>query len=412
LAAAPLNLGFEGSISSRPTLKLQGMLAADSESLRDAVNWAAAIPSPAGGFGRFALKARTDLVGGNLSLSALNIELDGNKGEGALSLLGDGRGTLQGTLDLETLDLTPYLSTLRLVADNDWERRPLALDDLSSIAFDLRLSAGAVKIGSAKLGHTAVTTNLEDGHLSVVVGESQAFGGTVSGSFGLAKTAAGGAARAHLQFLDVDLDQSLGELFGFRHVEGPGTFTVAFEGSGTSVYALTQNLNGTATLSGENGVISGIDVEQLLRRLERNPLAGRGDLRNGKMPYDSLSMSLKVTQGTARIEELRVEAPTVRLSLAGAASIPSRDFDLRGTASLLASATRDGAGDFELPFLVQGPWSEPLIWPDAQALIRRSGAAAPLLDAVRNRLMRERPAETQTGPVPPPVVAPANSPIQ
>jgi AsmA protein len=158
-------------------------------------------------------------------------------------------------------------------------------------------------------------------------------------------------------------------------------------------------------------VIAGIDIEQLLRRLERNPLAGRGDLRNGKMPYDSLSMSLRVTQGAARLEELRVEAPAVRLRIAGSASIPSRDFDLRGTASLLASATRDGAKDFELPFLVQGPWSEPLIWPDAQALIRRSGAAAPLLDAVRNRLMREHPTEVQTGPAPQ-LAAPANSPLQ
>src|SRR5262249_58893353 len=113
------------------------------------------------------------------------------------------------------------------------------------------------------------------------------------------------------------------------------------------------------------------------------------------------------------------------LAVAGSASIPSRDFDLRGTASLLAAATRDGARDFELPFLVQGPWSEPLIWPDAQALIKRSGAAAPLLDAVRNRLMRERPAQetqrethtqtqpgvqTQTGTETPLTAAPAASP--
>jgi AsmA protein len=214
-----------------------------------------------------------------------------------------------------------------------------------------------------------------------------------------------------LQFSDVDLDQPLGDFFGFHHVEGKGAFAVAFDGSGASVYALMQNLNGTARLTGDNGVIAGLDIEQLLRRLERNPLAGRGDLRNGKMPYDSLSMSLKVTQGTARLEELHVDAPAVRLSVAGSASIPSRDFDLRGTASLLASATRDGARDFELPFLVQGPWSEPLIWPDAQALIQRSGAAAPLLDAVRNRLMRDRPAEGQIGPAPK-LAAPANSPLE
>src|SRR5262249_11066788 len=157
--------------------------------------------------------------------------------------------------------------------------------------------------GHIRLGRTAITANLQNGDLSVIVGESQAFGGTVNGSLGLANSPVGATARAHLQFSDVDLDQSLGDLFGFHHVEGKGAFAVAFGGSGASVYALMQNLNGTARLTSDNGVIAGLDIEQVLRRLERNPLAGRGDLRNGKMPYDSLSMSLKVTQGTARLEE-------------------------------------------------------------------------------------------------------------
>ena len=44
---------------------------------------------------------------------------------------------------------------------------------------------------------------------------------------------------------------------------------------------------------------------------------------------------------------------------------------------------------FELPFVVQGRWDDPIMLPDAQSLIRRSGAAAPLLDAVRDRKARD-----------------------
>ena len=39
--------------------------------------------------------------------------------------------------------------------------------------------------------------------------------------------------------------------------------------------------------------------------------------------------------------------------------------------------------------MVQGPWDDPIMLPDAQSLIRRSGAAAPLLDAVRDRKTRD-----------------------
>jgi AsmA protein len=72
----------------------------------------------------------------------------------------------------------------------------------------------------------------------------------------------------------------------------------------------------------------------------------------------------------------------VRVAVAGSASIPARDLDLTGTAILLSPNTNTG---FELPFVVQGSWDDPVVLPDAQSLIRRSGAAAPLLNAVRNR---------------------------
>jgi AsmA protein len=51
--------------------------------------------------------------------------------------------------------------------------------------------------------------------------------------------------------------------------------------------------------------------------------------------------------------------------------------------------TSDSAPGFELPFVVQGRWDDPILLPDAQSLIRRSGAAAPLLDAVRDRKTRD-----------------------
>jgi AsmA protein len=39
--------------------------------------------------------------------------------------------------------------------------------------------------------------------------------------------------------------------------------------------------------------------------------------------------------------------------------------------------------------VVQGPWDDPLIFPDPESLIRRSPASAPLLDAVKDRKTRD-----------------------
>src|SRR6202007_2046203 len=81
-----------------------------------------------------------------------------------------------------------------------------------------------------------------------------------------------------------------------------------------------------------------------------------------------------------------LDGTAIRLGIVGSASIPSRDLDLKGTASLIrAGATADTPADFELPFVVQGPWDDPVMLPDTELLLRRSGAAAPLFEQLRSK---------------------------
>ena len=390
VAGSPLKAAFEGSISVKPTLKIEGTLAADAASLREALIWAGQQPLPGGGFGHFALKAQTNVVGGTIGLSNVNVELDGNSAEGVLTFATDGRQTLQGTLAADTLDLSPYVSTIRLLTTNqrEWNSGPITLDGLAGIDFDLRLSAANVVMSNAKIGRTAIGANLRAGHLVVTVGEAQAYGGVIKGSLALANFEAGVDVKSQLQFTDVDLESCLGQVFGLHRLEGKGNISLNVEGTGESVLAVTRTLNGTATLIGTNGALAGLNVEQLLRRLERRPLSGGGEFRSGRTPYDKISVALKIIQGTATVEDVKIEGSAVRLALAGSASIPARELDLKGTAALVA-ASRPGAPPFELPFIVQGSWDDPIMLPDPEALIRRSGAAAPLLNAVRERSARD-----------------------
>jgi AsmA protein len=426
IAGAPLKLAFDGYVSHRPTLRMEGMLAADTTSLRDALRWATDWAIPSGGFGRFALKAQTNVVGSTIALSGVNLELDGNVGEGVLTLTGDGRKTLQGTLAADALDLTPYISSARVLTggDQSWNRRLIVLDGLNGVDLDLRLSAARVSMANVRLGRTAVAANMRSGSLTLAIGESQVFAGVVAGSVGLAKSAAGADLKVSLQFADVDLDQCLGEMLGVRRVEGKGNISIGFDSSGPSVYDLARAVTGSASLTSRKGAITGINIEQLLRRLERSPLSGRADYRGGRTPYDLLMVNVKVLQGMAQVDDVRIEGPSVRLALGGSASVPARDLDLKGTASLLTGAGSEATPAFELPFMVQGSWNDPMILPDAQMLIRRSGAAAPLLDAVRKSLKREaprpgsEPGEPPTGTTPtisavpaaPVIIAPAAQP--
>ena len=414
IAGAPMKAAFEGAISLKPTLKVEGTLAADAPSLRNALIWAGQKPLPGGGFGRFAIKARTNVVGGTISLSSVNVELDGNTAEGVLTFAVDGRQTLQGTLAADALDLTSYVSTIRLLTANErsWSSGRITLEGLAGLDLDLRLSAANVVVSNAKIGRTAIAANLRGGSLVVTVGEAQAYGGVIKGSLALAEFDQGIDVKSQLQFTDVDLEACLGQLFGLRRLEGKGGMSLALEGTGDSVLGVTRTLNGTATLTGTNGALAGLNVEQLLRRLERRPLSGGGEFRTGRTPYEKITVALKIAQGTVTVDNVAIDGSAVKLALSGTASIPEREVDLKGTATLV-SPPRPGAAPFELPFIVQGSWDDPIMLPDPEALIRRSGAAAPLLNAVRERGARDsvRSAiERLTGSTRPSGTLPASDP--
>src|SRR5689334_15393211 len=383
LASAPLKLAFDGTVANRTSALMEGMLTIDSPSLRNALQWTGQAPPGAGGFGRFALKARANVVGGSIALTNVNVELDGNVAEGVMTYANNGRQTLQATLAADALDFTPYISTFRLLASGarDWNRQLFDLNALSTTDLDMRLSAARITIGPSRLGRTAFGANLRGGALALSVGEAQMCGGLARGSIGIARADTVADVKVQFQFNDIDLQSCASELFGISRLSGRGNLNVSVVASGSSPFGLMQSLDGTATLNGHDGAISGINIEQLLKRLERRPLSGAGNFRNGATPYDNLTVALKFADGIATTEDVKLENASTRVTLNGTIAVPNREYDLKGVASLISA--QKGDSNFDLPFVISGPWEDSLIFPEAESLIRRSTTVAPLLDALK-----------------------------
>ena len=389
LASAPLKLAFDGTVANRTSMMMEGTVTIDSLSLRNALRWMGQSVPGGGGFGRFALKARANVVGASVALTNVNVELDGNVAEGVMTIANNGRQTLQATLAAGALDFTPYISTFRLLASGarDWNRQLFDLNALSTTDLDMRLSAARVTVGPTRLGRTAFGANLRGGALALSVGEAQVYGGIAKGSFGIARSDAVADVKAQFQFTDVDLQACASELFGINKLSGRGNLGVSLVASGASPFGLASSIDGSATLTGHDGAISGFNVEQLLKRLERRPLSGGGNFRSGSTPYDTLTVSVKFNDGVAIAEDIRLESSATRLTLTGTASVPTREYDLKGVASLVSAP--NAPPGFDLPFVVQGPWDDPLVFPDPESLIRRSPGAAQLLDSLKDTKARD-----------------------
>jgi AsmA protein len=392
--AGPLKLAFDGVMSYRPSLKIDGTLAADAASLRDVLMWSGGRALPAGGLGLFAIKAHASVTGRAVSLSDLNVELDGNVAEGVLSYATTGRQNFQGTLAVESLDLNPYVSTFQLIAENtrDWDRRSLMLEWFSGWEADVRLSAARVQLPHAELGRTAIAANMRAGRLAVTVGEAQAFDGVVTGAIAVARSEAGADFSSQMQFSGVNLRNCLDQLFDIDQLSGSGSLAFSVASSGRSVKELAGNLNGMIHIAATDGGLSGLNIEQVMRRLQRSPLAGGGDLRTGRTPFDRLNIGLRIVNGLATIDDVALDGPNVRLAVTGTTSIPEREFNLAGTANLISDIS-DAAPLFELPFTVKGQWTSPSIVPDTRALTK-----SPLLRSLLEA--QERNQERNLEPTP------------
>src|SRR4029079_7861306 len=134
------------------------------------------------------------------------------------------------------------------------------LTSLSATDLDMRLSAAKAAVGPTKLGRNALGPHLRNRALALSIGEAQMYGGIARGSFGIARSDTVADIKAQFQFTDVDLQACASELFGVTKLSGRGNLNVSLVASGASPFGLAQSLDGSATLTGQNGAISGFNA--------------------------------------------------------------------------------------------------------------------------------------------------------
>ncbi|GAB4066623.1 AsmA family protein [Ancylobacter sonchi] len=378
-ASGPLgDLTYDGSFGFASGLSGDGAVYVAARSARAALDWLDLDAPTEGGFGPFALKADMLYSGKSASLSRVRLELDGNVSEGGFNLRFDeGRPQIQGSLAADTLDLAPYGQLVLASPDGrNWSRDALDTERLGRFDLDLRLSAGEVRSAGAKLERLAASAVVKGGKLSLAIGEAEGWQGIFRASAQVAPAAAGTEVRVEFACEDVALAQALGDLFRTQRLEGTGSFRLTATGTGTDIAGIVSSLDGSFRLEGSAGALVGIDAARILSRLAERPLSGVGNLRGGRTAFDTVAAEATITGGVADLTAFSMDSTRLAVRMTGTASLLARDLDLAGTAMLKDASGK--ASPFELPFVVRGDWDDPLLLPDPQALIRRSGAARPL----------------------------------
>ncbi len=386
--------GYDGALSAR------GEISADADSLRKVMTWLDATVPTQNGFGPLGLTSQLVLEKGTLSLTDTRINIDGNKIDGGflVSMTGE-KPKVQGTAAADELNLRHYDRVQFTVNDGqEWNPAPLNLNLLDTFDLDLRFSAGQVSTGSATFTTVAGSAVLAEGKLVLAIGQANGWGGMLRGTATLSPRWSGAlqnqrgiSVQVEAECTNIRMEQALGDLADLNRFEGTGTLHFLLQGEGRTIAAIAQDLSGSVELGSNGGFLRGFDVARVLRRIERRPLSGGGDPHGGRTAFQMLEAKATISEGVAMLNSLELDGPQAHLSITGSIAIKNRSMDLHGQAALRPSGEATAKEkEVRLPFMIQGPWASPRIMADPLSLIERSGAAQPLLEAMKDQ--RERAA--------------------
>jgi AsmA protein len=185
-------------------------------------------------------------------------------------------------------------------------------------------------------------------------------------------------------FSQIDINSFLQAAADTAWLSGSATGQFSLQSIGSTPAAVMGSLEGHGEITVDQGEIEGINIEQALRRVEKRPLLSASDVHYGRTSFDRAHATVDVSQGIAQIGNGMVGGPAAQVSFVGTASVADRTLLVRARASQTGpdGATRPGGP--ELSLTASGTWDDIDVEPDAESLIRRSDAAAPLLGIRRD----------------------------
>jgi AsmA protein len=358
-----VKLAFGGSLALGGQPSVDGDLTASIPSIAAFASFLDAQPPAVPAADDIAITAKVKGTADALTLGDATLTSAGQTLEGAIAISeAGGRPAISGTLAAETLALEPLLGPPQHVFDlsGRWSAQPFAFAPLRSFDLDLRLSAAHLDVYGLKLTDAAASAIVMDGKLSATLMEAAAYGGSLQGEVGAAYVGRNLEVSARGELADTDLGAALAD-FARPIVTGTGGAKFTLKASGGSPAALIESLTGTASLEAANGSISGVNLEEALRRSQRRPLDVERDLRAGGTAFDKFDAALALDAGRARVKREIVKSHGVKGELGGVIDLGAQSWALQVDAIQTDAAGQESQDAAHLTLDITGPWSRPTI---------------------------------------------------
>ncbi len=282
-----------------------------------------------------------------------------------------------------------------------WSDAPLAIDRLNYFDANLRLSAARMTIGDIRIAPVSLEASLTRGVLTSTFQNLGVYDGHADGEL---KFDVSGARPGYTLRADLDGVRALPMLSGladFNHLDGKLQAKLMLQSAGASPRAIMTGLNGTAFISFQDGSIRGVNVAKMIRSLTTGTLSGWQAGPDQSTDLTQLNASFRVEQGKAMTTDLMLAGPLVRMTGAGTVDLVARTLALRVEPKLVLTTEGQG-GDANpvglgIPVVIDGPWAQPRIYPDAAGILDNPAAAYAKLRELGQGLFGGDPSNPSNG---------------
>ena len=256
-----------------------------------------------------------------------------------------------------------------------WSDEPIVLPAIGGAEVEFELTVAELIYRKLELGRTVVGLTLKDNQLTAELKEFAAYGGQGSGSLRIALEDGTPVIRERFALAGLQALPFLAAAADFERIEGTLRAEVEAETRGATERELVQNLNGTGNVMFTDGAIVGINLAAMMRNVAGaflDPEAGE----SRKTDFAEMGGSFTVADGVLRNDDMRLQAPALRVDGSGRVNLPKRTINYRLEPKL--AQTLEGQGGARevagllVPVIVKGPWDDPSIAPDLSAVARRA----------------------------------------
>ncbi|WP_438278834.1 AsmA family protein [Nitrobacter sp.] len=330
---------------------------------------------------RLTAKAEVRINGDTLLVNGLSGSLDDGKFNGWASVDLAGKPLVKVDLDFQRLGLgaPPPQPLAPKAGAQPWSDTAIDVSGLNYVDAQVTISAAELTIGEARFAPASVEAAIAGGVLKATFSNLGAYDGQANGVLSIDAKGSNPSYALKTDVTGVRALPLLSGLAGFDNVDGRMRATADVTGTGVSLRAILSSLTGTASIDVRDGAIRNLNIAKMIRALTSGTLSGWQERPDQATDLSQLRATATIAKGQAVTNDLFLAGPLVRMTAAGTVDIGSKTLAFRVEPKLVMT-TEGQSGNTDpvglgIPVIVQGPWSEPLIYPDVAGILNDPAAA-------------------------------------